>query len=200
MDWEDLRDQWQARTPGAIDTAALRPPGRVRLWQRVRRRDAVETLVALPMIPFFAATSYKLWTGGLWIPSLFALILLAVVTWIPIRLWHARRSIPEPDPGGTVLAFLTAERAALVVQAELLSTVARWYWGPIAFGVIGLSISIRGLSWASLAYAGFVVALCTVIEMANRAAVRSRFVPAIESVERQIEEINKKVEDENSNY
>ncbi len=195
MDWNDLRREWQSHDAAPVDLARLRPTHRMKLWQRVRRRDLLETAVAVPLVPAFGFVAVLLAMGGRGVAAAFATFLVLAIAWIPVRLWRARRSIPAPDPGGTALAFLQAERRALVHQAELLSSVARWYWGPIGVGVIGLVAGIRGLTTDTLAYAGVVAVVCAAIEVANRVAVRNSIRPAIEAVDRQILELRKESED-----
>lgn len=187
MDWNHLRDDWQARRTDPPRIDALRPQVHDRLWRRVRVRDLVETAVAIPLLVVFAAAAVRLAHTGLYAAAVFSTFLVGAIAYIPYRLWRARRAIPVPDPSRPVVEFLEAERAALQAQAAMLSKVARWYWGPIAVGVIGFYTSVRGVSLDAALYAGFVVLLCVAIEAANRAAVRKRFRPAIERVEAQLE-------------
>ncbi len=195
MDWNQLRYEWQARDPEPIAPERLRPTQRTKLWQRVRRRDLLETAVAIPLVPLFGVAAVMLAMAGLPTAAAFAGFLAVAVAWIPLRLWRARQSIPAPDPGGSALAFLRAERRALELQVELLSSVAWWYWGPIGVGVIGLVAGIRGLTPETLVYAGFVAVLCAAIEVANRLAVRKGIRPAIAAVDRQIRELRKELEE-----
>lgn len=199
MDWNDLRDQWQARDPAPAVPERLRPTPRTKLWQRVRRRDLLETAVAIPLVPLFGVAAVVLAIAGLPVAAASAGFLAIVVAWIPFRLWRARRSIPVPDPGGTALAFLRSERLALAQQAGLLSSVARWYWGPIGIGVIGMVVGIRGFTPDALAYAGFVAVLCAAIEVGNRFAVRNAIRPAIAAVDQQILELRKELEENDAN-
>lgn len=200
MEWNELRNGWQTRASdrknGApISADQLRPDARRRIWTQVRGRDWLETLVALTLAPFFGWVAVQMLTVGLYLAAFFAAFLVASVLRIAVRLWRARARIPDPDPGRSVLDFLRAERDALVAQADLLSSVARWYWGPIGVGTVGLFAGIRGMAPASFAYAACVVLLCIGIEYLNRRAVRTRFRPAIAAVEQQIESIKKQNEE-----
>lgn len=191
MDWNALRSKWQKREDAAGSGRLERPGGAARLWHRVRSRDLLETAVAIPLVPFFAVCAYWMAREGMWITAFFALFLVAVIVYIPRRLWRARRLIPRPDPNRPVREFLAAERAALAAQAEMLGSVARWYYGPIAVGVLGFYVSIKGFALSSLLYTLFVIALCVAIEAANRCAVRTRFLPAIEMIDEQIDQLEK---------
>ena len=189
MDWNELRNDWQARSDRTAVDLDLRPAARERLWERVRIRDGLETLVALLMLPVFGAGAVILAWAGLWLPALFAATLVVAIAYVPWRLWRARRQIPVPDPGGSVLDFLRAERAALVGQAEMLRSVARWYSGPICIAAAGFFVSLAGPTLDSLLYVLFVAALFVSIEWANRTAVHKRFEPAIEAVDQQISQL-----------
>jgi Flp pilus assembly protein TadB len=186
MDWNELRSDWQARRDDAPVGLELRPDAREQLWRRVRFRDGVETLVALLMLPVFGFAAVRLAQAGWWPAALFAAGLCVAILYIPIRLWRARQRIPVPDPGAPVLEFLRAEREALAVQADMLRSVARWYSGPICVGVIGFFVSLNGFTLPSLLYTLFVIGLFAWIEWANRAAVRMRFEPELDAIDRQI--------------
>lgn len=201
MNWNELRNDWQGRPGDLPPTSDLRrPDGQERLWRRVRFRDAIETAVALVLLPLFGLAALGMAKAGEWIAALFAVALVLAIAYIPYRLWQARRSIPEPDPSEPVSSFLVAERAALVAQAEMLRTVARWYSGPICIGVVGFFISVAGFGIDALLYALVVGGVFISIEVGNRAAVRKRFEPAIAAVEAQIESINTKYEESNESY
>ncbi|NKI35569.1 hypothetical protein HFP89_10370 [Wenzhouxiangella sp. XN79A] len=189
MDWNELRNDWQARSDRAALELDLRPAARERLWQRVRARDGLETLIAVLMLPFFGFAALRLVQAGMWVPALFAVGLLAAIAYVPWRLWRVRQSIPEPDPAEPVLDFLRAERNALLGQADMLRSVARWYSGPICLGAAGFFVSLNGPTLGALLYALLVAAVFAGIEIGNRAAVRKSFEPAIEAVDHQISQL-----------
>ena len=189
MDWEELRNEWQTRDGAAAAQELARPEEVRRLWKRVGWRDALETGIALLLVPCFAFMGYWLAQDGLWLAAAFSAMLVVVLLYIPWRLRRIRRLIPTPDPRQPVHDFLVAERAALAAQARLVRSVARWYYGPIAVGVIGFYTSIQGLSLSSLVYAGFVLALCAAIEAGNRAAAAKGFEPAIDELDKQIRQL-----------
>lgn len=190
MDWNELRSGWQARgdrnEAAAEISLELRSHAQQTLWRRVKWRDGLETVVALLLAPGFAFTAWWLAQAGLWWPAGFAAALVIAIVYIPIRLWRARRRIPVLDPGVPVIEFLRAERSALQAQAAMLSSVARWYSGPICVGVVGFYTSLKGPTVDSLIYALFVLGLFLAIEFGNRLAVRKRFEPAIDTLDHQI--------------
>lgn len=198
MDWERIRAEWQSRSEAHDERALRAPSGLARLWSRVRWRDRIETAVAALMAPFFAAMAIWLVSGGLLLAAGFSLWLTLCCIYVPLRLHRARRLIPSPDPEWPVLEFLRAERDALSAQREMLSSVWRWYWGPIAVGVIGFFVSIRGLAWVSAGYAALVVVVSLAIDYANRMTVRRQIEPALRMLDEQIDEIedNDDTEDE----
>ena len=195
MDWNRIQAQWKRQSdPTAPDASTdLAEPGR--LWLTIRRRDWIESLVGVLLAPFFAFISAMLLLAGQPIPAIFGLWLTLVCVYIPLRLRRARKMIPEPDPGRAVIEFLRAERLALVGQRDLLNSVWRWYWGPVAVGAIGFYVSIMGWHWSSPAYVLVVLLFSAGIEYMNRKAVRRSIEPAIETVDQQIAEIEEHCED-----
>jgi len=189
MDWNEMRAQWQRHAAPGDEPRLERPRETARIWRRVRWRDLLETGVAALLVPFFAGIAYWLASSGMRLAAAFALMLVLVLIYIPWRLWRSRRLIPEPDPEQPVRDFLRAERAAMIAQADMLRSVARWYYGPIAVGVIGFYTSIHGAALSSLIYAAVVLALCAAIEAGNRIAARKGFEPAIEQIDQQIRQL-----------
>jgi hypothetical protein len=198
MDWQRIRADWQSRSEPHAERALSAPSGLTRLWSRVRRRDRIETAVAIVMAPLFAAMAVWLFSEGLLVAAGFSAWLTLCCIYVPLRLRAARRLIPEPHPEQPVLEFLHAEREALRMQREMLASVWRWYWGPIAVGVVGFFVGIRGLDWVSAGYVALVVMVSLAIEVANRMAVRHQIEPALRVLDEQIDEIedNDDMEDE----
>lgn len=186
MDWDRVRTHWQSRPVTGTDRLTHESGRLGRLWQRVQWRDGLETGIAVLMSLFFAAVAWWLLTEAMFIPAGFALWLVLVCVYIPLRLSWTRRLIPEADPDQPVIDFLRAERRALLGQRDILASVARWYWGPVAVGAIGFYVSIRGWHWSSAAYVAVVLAVSVIIEYANRTAVRRNIEPALEEIDEQI--------------
>lgn len=189
MDWNQLKTDWQEQQREAAELQPARPDARNRLWRVVRSRDGMESMVALVMAPFFLAAAAILFLAELRIAALFAGFLFGVMIYIPWRLWRSRRLIPKPDPERPVREFLLAERSALDAQARMLRSVARWYYGPIAIGTIGLYTSLSGASLSSLLYALLVIAMCVVIEWINRRAAKTQFERSAATLDAQIRQL-----------
>ncbi len=187
MEWNELQAQWQSRDADA--RSLTRPQASARLWRRIRSRDLIETAAAVLLAPCFGIAAYALFAAGFRVSAAFSLFLVAAIVYVPLRLRRARRMIPEPDPNRPVREFLAAERAALLGQAEMLRSVARWYCGPIGIGVIGFFAGIAGATMLSLGYGLLVVALCAGIEYANRHAAERGIRPAIDRIDDQIRQL-----------
>lgn len=194
MDWEDIRHAWQSRpAPGRGEFSLPDEAGRLR--RTIRRRDLMETVVALFLALFFGANVWFLWIGGFETAAAFSLWLSIACITIPIRLRNGRKRFPARESDLPLRAFLQQERAALAHQRHLLGTVLWWYLGPIMIGVLGFFIGIRGLHWHSLAYAAFVLLIGFGIERANRLAVRTRIEPAIRAIDEQIRQLEEDNDD-----
>lgn len=186
MEWEEVRDRWQ-QTPSAADMPPLpQADDTRRLWAVVRRRDWLETLVAIALIPMFGFAAFRMMTAGEYLAAFFAAFITGAVIYVPLRLWHARRKIPRPDPQQPVREFLLRERDALIHQASMLRSVSRWYSGPLGLGAVGFYTSISGFGWDAAGYALVVLLMCIGIEFMNRRAASRKFSPAIAAVNEQI--------------
>ncbi len=189
MHWIEFRKTWQGTTDPETEAAAA-PPERVAwLRRRIAWRDFLETAVALLLAPFFAWFGWLSWTREQWPAFGFSALLVAAVIYIPWRLWRERRKLPKADPRRPVKDYLRAERDAMRAQAELLESVWWWYLSPLAVGVIGLYVSIRGLVWQSLAYAAVVLAMYLAIGTANRVAARAQFRTAVGEIDEQLAQL-----------
>lgn len=188
MDWKQIRQQWQT----ASDTAAT-GIGLVELQQRdrtlraqLRRRDWLETGAALLVAPVFAVVAWLAGSRGHWAVMFFSAFLTLWATYVPWRLWHARRSLPSPRHDLALVDYLRQEHAAMLGQAHMLERIWVWYLAPCAFGVIGLNVSAMGWTPAVLAYAAIVLAFCLVLARLNHLAARTRFRAHAEQIEQQI--------------
>ena len=186
MDWDRIRSDWQSRPAEGIGRALPQPTRFSQLWRRIRWRDWVETTVAVVLALFFGATAGLMFFAAMPVPAGFAIWLTLVCIYIPLKLMRVRRLIPEADPEQPVIEFLRAERRALRGQCAMLSSVWRWYWGPIAIGVIGFFFSMAGWHWHSAAYVAVVLLVSVIIEYANRAAVRKHLEPALHELDEQL--------------
>lgn len=190
MNWDDAKTAWQkSKTSEADDVASLAPSSLDKLWSRVLRRDWLETIVALPMIPLFGFTTWQSASKGLWAAAAFALLITAAVVWIPFKLRAARRLRPAPDPQQSVLEFLRAELAAVQAQSRLARAAWLWYMSPIAVGVIGFYTSVAGFNADSLRYAVLVIFFGIGVHALNYYGAAPRFDASARELEQQIRQI-----------
>lgn len=190
MDWERIGRQWREQAPDGEPATleALRERDRA-LWRKARRRDLVETLVALVVVVVFAVAAQRLLEVGNWLAGGSALLIVAWAAWLPFRLHRGRRLAVEPDPGMPLLAWLEHRRDALLAQARMLEQIWSWYLAPPAIGAGGLKLGIDGLNPDSLAYFGFVLVLYAVIGWLNRRAARTRFRARADELQARIDRL-----------
>lgn len=186
MEWKALRDEWQQSQAGEAPGLHREPEA---LWRRVRRRDRLETLVAALLVPVFGFAAWRALSVGRWLEFGFALLLVAVIAYIPLHLWRARRSIPAADPARPVREYLEQSRAAAASQATMMRSVAWWYSGPIAVGVIGFVGASRGFDAHWLTYAAIVGAVTLGLNWINARAADRVFDAAARDIEHQLREL-----------
>lgn len=183
MEWETLRAQWQqSPTGGAPDPRGLSDS----LWRKVRRRDGLETFVAVLLLPVFGVSAWLELRAGNWLTAGFAILLVLAVAYIPWHLWRVRRKIPANDPGRPVRDYLVAARAAADAQATQMRNVAWWYSSPIAVGAIGFVGAQREFDTYWLVYAGVVIAITLGINWLNKRAADRVFDVAAKDIDEQL--------------
>ncbi|MEM9305475.1 MAG: hypothetical protein AAGE01_25425 [Pseudomonadota bacterium] len=183
MEWDQLKDQWQAQSADAQPA----PPAKIdKLRKQIIRRDRLETIVAVCMMPFFVLTGVFGAMDGNWAMVGFCVFLLGALIYIPWRLWKTRQMLPEPDPNRPVREYLAAEREAMLGQAEMLRNVWRWYLAPIAIGAVGVYGSTTGIGMQLLGYAVVVLLVCVAIDYLNRRVARKQIGDAIEGIDAQL--------------
>lgn len=183
MNFDQLGEVWRreaggapARSP-AEEVAAVRARA-TELARIVRRRDRIETGTALAMLPVFA---WRAATAQHPLAALGAAIIAAACVLIPIRLHAARGG--DPDPARPVAVALRAELARIRAQERLLGSVAWWYVGPLALGLLLSTAGGSGPPLSRAAYAASVVALSVWVLRLNRRAAREELRPVAEELE-----------------
>jgi hypothetical protein len=176
--FEDLGRAWQQREsvddrPPEPDRqlAAVRDKARV-LERTVRRRDLLETSIALLLLPVFAWFAMR---ASHPLSRLGAAIIAASCVAIPWILRRARRR--DPDFGLPVEDFLRLELAFVLRQRRLLLTVPLWYLGPLGVGAVLFFAGGSPSAWITAAYAVGVTAFCAVLWRLNRRAVTAELEP-----------------------
>ena len=193
MDWNQLRERWQTSTNAEAPVEAveaLRARDQ-KLRNTVKRRDLLETGVALLMMPFFVGLAWFSASSDHWVRAGFALFLGLWAGFVPVRLWLARKRMPTPHPESSLREYLAEERAALIAQARMLESIWIWYLGPCAFGVLGLTFSTRAPTLGTWIYAVIVLGFCAVLGRANHDAARTKFRAMADDIGRQLHTLNK---------
>lgn len=188
MDWNQLRNRWHAGAGGhPIEPFLARVDARSgRLRATLVRRDALETVAAAVVFPFFAWLAWRTATQGQWLPFAFAALLVGWIAYVPLRLRAARRALPVMRVDIPTRDYLAAERDAMRVQARMLEDAWRWYLAPCAVGVVGLALSMRGVTLKTVAYSAVVLAFCWLLAHANRVAARTQFRALADDIDAQI--------------
>lgn len=183
MEFEDLPALWRSRKePASQESAGL--PARIversrKLEALVRRRDRLETGVALAIAPFFAAV-LVLSTSS--VGRIGAAILVLSCVFIPLRLARARRLFRPAGPDSPLRDFLAAERERLLAQRRLLRSIVWWYLLPLGIGVV-LLFGSRSSALATAVYAAIVLALYAGIYRLNQRAVATELDPRLVEVD-----------------
>jgi hypothetical protein len=190
MNFDQLAEAWRgdaaaapARSP-AQEVAAVRAKA-AELARDVRRRDRLETGVALAMVPFFAWTAVR---APHPLTALGAAIITVALVLIPVRLRMARHRAPEAAL--PVAWALRAELARVRAQERLLGTVAWWYLGPLGVGYILVKAGGPGSPLSKAAYAAGVVALAGGLLYLNLRAVRRELRPLADELERWLDDLD----------
>lgn len=188
-DFESLRRAWRIEAPDA-STAPAEAVERVRdralaLSRTMRRRDRLETVVALLLFPFFSwiavAEPSPISTAG-------AVVVAAWCILMPLRLRHARGR--ASDPGQPVRDFLQAELEHTRSQRRLLGSVAWWYVAPVTVGVILIVAGGDASPAFKMGYSGLVLLLGLVVLILNRRAAQHTLQPMIDNLERWLAELD----------
>jgi hypothetical protein len=181
--WAGLGAAWRdqpAPAAAPLDVAAIRR--RVdRLAWRIRLRNGLEWAACAGLVILGVQTATKMDS----LPSaLVWLCMSGLGVWVAAVLWRRGRNLPAVAAGAATREYLAHERAQLQRQHALLSSVRRWYLGPIfAFVVFfyGLALVARlrspeGLHGGALLHwcASFAgqVAFFAWIDFANRRAAK----------------------------
>jgi hypothetical protein len=183
MEFEQLPSLWQKDAgEGAVPEALLSSVvDRSRQLARdVRRRDLVESGLALVMVPFFGACVFL---GAHPVARIGAAILTLSCLLIPLRLRAARRCFEPAPREGSLRAFLLAERERVRAQAQLLRSVLWWYLLPLGLGVVLLFGGGTRSFALSLGYAGLVIAFYGWIYRLNQNAVSRELDPRRDQLE-----------------
>jgi len=196
MNWDSIQTGWQNAAnnsdPDTTRRMVVSAKQRDReLHQSVRRRDLLETTVALLIAPFFAYFTWITLGKSMWLAAAASVLLVAWSLFVPWHLRRARKLQPDPVLSTDMLTYLRAEKKATQAQYEMLHGILRWYLGPAGVGVILLFLGVRGWSAASLYYSLTVLAVYFAIYVANRRVARRNIAPKIDQIDRQINAVSR---------
>ena len=188
---DDLKDAWRRRLAEGGEEPS-RELARVRERARaleavVRRRDWLESGVALAVLPVF--TYFALRAGDAVTRVGSAVLALSCVL-IPLRLRAARRR--PPDPSLPVATFLRLQLDLVVSQRRLLLTVPLWYLAPLGVGVVLFFAGGSPSPWLTGAYVVIVAVFFHRLYRLNRDAVTSELEPRERELRLWIELVDEK--------
>jgi hypothetical protein len=175
MDWNQLQQRWQQQAPAGIEAPSLDSVRRrdELLRATVRRRNRIETAVALLLFPVFAFAAWRAGLRGAFESAFFSTWLAVWTLYVPWTLWRTRSIQPQRSADVAVLDYLRQEREATLAQARLLEQAWLWYVLPCAIGVIGLNFAALGSRPMTWIYAGVVVTFSIAIALLNRRVART---------------------------
>jgi hypothetical protein len=181
--WAGLGLAWRQEpvaAPVVLDVSVVRRRARRFAW-RIRTRNMAEWSASALLVVLGCTVAIQSPAWSLRIPML---AMAAVAAWVGVTLYRRGRNLPPPSPSASTVEYFAYERAQLVRQHTLLSSVRRWYLGPL-FGVvalfygIALVLRLRAQGWAgvgalgglALSFAGQ-VAFFAWIDFVNRRAAK----------------------------
>lgn len=191
MDWNQMRQRWQSagEPPMASSDGELLADLRqreARVSSQVRRRDRLETTVALLLAPIFGYAGWRAGLRGDWLPMFFMLWLTVWVIYVPWHFWRVRRRMSPARPQMALVDHLRQQRDAMLAQARMLEQVWLWYLAPCAIGAIGLNFAVSGATPRNFIYAAVVLAVCVLLDWLNRRAARTHFRDLATRIDQQL--------------
>lgn len=191
MTLDDWKDTWQAAEKGADST--LSDEALLRLVKEkseafdetIRRRDRREGIAAALVCLFFSLMLFD----PSWVVRIGALIVMGSSASIYWTLRRARTGYAPPAPDQPVVETIRSEREKVAEQIRLLESVFWWYLLPLATGLFLVVGGNAGLSWFTLGYGAFVVALGGGIYYLNQREVRETLRPRREELTRLLRQV-----------
>jgi len=158
-----------------------------RLWNRIVRRDFVETIAAVVLMFFFGR--YFFTTEPEYIVSRWGAAFLVCWSLFIIYKLHRTRMVQRPtSPDAPVREFCRTELDRLDRQIGLLRGILWWYIVPCMAGVNVVFVGLAGIGILSLAYSIFTVLLAWGIYGLNQRAVARELVPPRNELANQLNE------------
>jgi hypothetical protein len=117
MNWGNIQDDWKISN-GIPDSAEIQSMVQIaqersrNLHRLVKRRDFIETTVALLIAPLFGFVVWSAFGKGLWITAFASAFLASWCLFVPWHLRKTRKLFPDPKTSDDMLGYLKAERRA----------------------------------------------------------------------------------------
>jgi len=172
-----LRELWQGqKTEGVRMSVAEVQASAGKFQRRIKGRNAREYAAAAAVVLFFG---FEFWQAGDLLARIGFALLIAGICYLAWQL-HARGSwSPLPRDAG-LSSYVEYKRRELERQRDALSSVWRWYLGPLVPGLVVLMLAFGRANpghlqhmWLFVAiYAAVVAALFVGIGKLNSAAAR----------------------------
>ncbi len=163
----------------------------VKLDRDIKRRDVMESLIALCLVPFWI---YRMFSYNSMIELTGLIILTLACLFIPYRLRKARHTLPNKL--SSIKAFLTLEKQKIQSQMTLLGSVLSWYLAPLYIGIVLVSVGDRVDEAGAVVitemltyYLIFVTIFFGLIWWANIHAVKKKFKPILDRIEKRLAEL-----------
>ncbi|MEM1031047.1 MAG: hypothetical protein AAGN82_11900 [Myxococcota bacterium] len=129
-----LRALWHTRpAPPPIDLDQVRRAAR-RTARRVRFRNVGEWAASVVLVPGFLFVAMR--PGLPWLSRVASVCISLAAVVISVWTWRYGRMRALPNPDESTSVFMRAYIDQVYRQAEFLRTTPRWYFGPLAVGVL----------------------------------------------------------------
>lgn len=138
---DDLREIWQSQhvEPITMSIEELRAKA-TKFERRIRSRNLRETIVAVILIPIFAAAFVHFQTP---VERVGMALNIAALFYVIYRLNGAAAATAVPADIGFE-SCVSFHRRELERHRDLLRTVSRWYMGPLVPGVVVFTLGTIG--------------------------------------------------------
>lgn len=191
MTWENLQDNWQHTATAALSPTVVRDTVRRSLTLRLRLlwRDGIESVIALALVPVAIGWALTAAHADKTLSALSFALLAVLFLFEPWYLWRVRRLLPRSDFGLPLSRFLELDRAAMLAQARMLETVARWYLAPFFVAFTGVILGDLGPTRKAFAILALVLLVCVILNSVNGWAARRIFRRRIADIDAQQHEL-----------
>ena len=170
MSWENLRDNWQRTATAPLSSTAVKDTMRRArtLRFRILWRDGIESVIALALVPVAVRWMLSAMHAHKSLSAASFALLAALLLYVPWHLWRVRRQLPRSDATLPLARFLKLDRAAMLAQANMHATVARWYLAPVFLIMTGVLLGDLGPTPKAFAALFVVLLICVILDRFNK--------------------------------